>query len=536
MRRFELMIGFALAIAAIVFFYQTVLGLNYTKTALLNLDPHPDADEYFAQACALASEGRPFIKIGYDKLPSRYPPGFPALMLPWLKLLPQTARILAPFRTNQSIGALLLLGTFLFYCRRGNPLVGGLTVVLLATLPAFVNLSRSSISDLSGAAAVLLAYALVYVGLTDRRQWLIYLAALVLGLSINIRTQLLFFSPLLLAAVLFPNPSSLRKRLCHGLVASLFFVLGCSPSLILNYRQFGAPWQTGYDFWLPAADRQHPLFGFGNIAANLTMLWQEMTCQREKFSVANLFGTGTYFVAAFVALAAAGLAMMPRNRFLLCAVFGGSSYFIATTIYYFVDGRFYLPTLFLLTAAAARPVGWAMRNAFAGKKAIAASIIMSLFILSCLGYPSQSGYPRKSNHVQAWDALHSPLARRRSLNFEAAKSVLAYEPEKPAIVLSDIDSAYLNALWGDSLVAAPIDQKHHYSDSPGWHYGQAEAGALVRSGLAHSIAIYSLFPSSRDRDQNLDRLPSQPGYEWTRLPQRDTSNAVMMRLTPRPNS
>ena len=53
---------------------------------LLDLGPYPDAVEYFAQANSILKEGAPTIQIGYDKLPSRYPPGYPLLMIPWLKV------------------------------------------------------------------------------------------------------------------------------------------------------------------------------------------------------------------------------------------------------------------------------------------------------------------------------------------------------------------------------------------------------------------------------------------------------------------
>src|SRR5437763_12885109 len=138
------------------------------------------------------NESAPSIQIGYDKLPSRYPPGYSILMVPWLRFLAHNG-ILAPFRTNQTIGLLLLLGCFALYLRIGRPLAGGLAALLLATQPAFVTYSRSSLSDLSCAAAAVLAFALVYSGLASRRRWPIYCAAVVLGLSLSIRPQFLFF-------------------------------------------------------------------------------------------------------------------------------------------------------------------------------------------------------------------------------------------------------------------------------------------------------------------------------------------------------
>ena len=165
-RRFSLQVatGIFCFVLALLFYYGAVLRIEFNRTAFLDLDPYPDAVEYFAQADSMLKDGAAVIQIGYDKLPSRYPPGYPLLMLPWLKLLPHN-EILAPFRTNETIGLLLLISGFVFYFAIGRPLAGGLASLLLATQPAFVSFSRSSISDLSGGVAIALAFALVYFGL-----------------------------------------------------------------------------------------------------------------------------------------------------------------------------------------------------------------------------------------------------------------------------------------------------------------------------------------------------------------------------------
>src|SRR2546430_15522849 len=126
--------GALLFLCALTFYYFAVLRIDYSKTMLLDLGPHPDATEYFAQAKALGRNAWPYIQIGYDKLPSRYPPGYPVLMLPWLKLLPGGDVVLAPFRTNQTLGLLLLLAVFAFYAYLAMPLTGGFAALLLATL------------------------------------------------------------------------------------------------------------------------------------------------------------------------------------------------------------------------------------------------------------------------------------------------------------------------------------------------------------------------------------------------------------------
>src|SRR5262245_4688547 len=215
-RRFsrQVAIGIFCFVLALLFYYGAVLRINPKRTDFLDLNPYPDAVEYFAQANSILEEGSPTIQIGYDKLPSRYPPGYSILMIPWLRFLPHNG-ILAPFRTNETTGLLLLAGSFILYAGIGRILAGGVASLLLATQPAFISCSRSSISDLSGGAVIVLAFALVYLGLAWRRRLLIYCAAIVLGLSLCIRPQLLFMAPLLIAMALFPANVSLTKWFMH---------------------------------------------------------------------------------------------------------------------------------------------------------------------------------------------------------------------------------------------------------------------------------------------------------------------------------
>src|SRR5215475_1143036 len=192
-RRFSLQLaaGILCFVLSLLFYYGAVLRLDLKQTSFLNLGPSTDAVEYFAQANSILTYGAPTIQISYDKLPSRYPPGYPILMIPWLRFLPHNG-ILAPFRTNQTIGLLLLAGSFMLYFAIGRPVAAGLATLLIATQPAFISFSRSSMSDLSGAAVAVLAFALVYLAIAWRRRWPIYCAAIVLGLSLCIRSALLF--------------------------------------------------------------------------------------------------------------------------------------------------------------------------------------------------------------------------------------------------------------------------------------------------------------------------------------------------------
>jgi 4-amino-4-deoxy-L-arabinose transferase-like glycosyltransferase len=110
-------------------------------------------------------------------------------MLPWLEILRGEDTVLAPFRTSQTMGLLLLLTVFVFYAYLAKPLMGGLAVLLLATLPGFFTFCRSSLSEISASFLIVLAFMFVYLGIKEERRWKIYLSAVLLGLSFTVRIQ-----------------------------------------------------------------------------------------------------------------------------------------------------------------------------------------------------------------------------------------------------------------------------------------------------------------------------------------------------------
>ena len=528
------LIGTLLFVCALAFYYFAVLGIDYHKTPLLDLTPHPDATEYFAQAKALLRDGWPSIQIGYEKLPSRYPPGYPALMLPWLKILPEAEAVLAPFRTSQTAGLLLLLVVFAFYTYLAMPLTGGFAALLLATLPGFFTFCRSSLSDMSASVLIVLAFMFAYLGLKEERRWRIYVSAAFLGLSLNIRMQSLFFAPLLLVMAFFPERGTRLRWLLHCAALPIFFLLAASPGLALNTIEFHSPFKTGYDFWVPWTPNKwsEHRFSLRYLPNNVARLWSELALRRSGFSAANIFGTGTCFVPAFVLLTCVGLLFIRKGRFTFCALLSGLSFLAAALVYSVADIRLYLPLLLLLIAVAALPVTWATENLFTRKRIIVALVVFALFSGACVGYPSRSGYNTSGiDRSQAWDALQFTTPPSESTWFIAQRRFLKVFGRQPGIVLSDIDPVYLNAFFPDWIVAAPLHWKHRYRFSRSWHYGPDEALALVNRGLQESHAVYALFVSRRDMEEKMVRLPHVDGYEWV-LAEDSTAEAAILKLSP----
>jgi hypothetical protein len=153
--------------------------------------------------------------------------------------------------------------------------------------------------------------------------------------------------------------------------------------------------------------------------------------------------------------------------------------------------------------------------------------VLALFLFSCIGYPSQSGFKPKSGRSQAWDGLHYASDNAQSPRYQAQKEFIRTFRDAPGIVLSDIDPPYLNALLPKPFVAAPIDGNHWYRYSRLWHYDKAEAAQLVTNGLGHATPVYALLVPSKDADQDIKRLPLIQGYTWKRSNETDRESVIM---------
>jgi len=524
-------IGVVLFIGALVFYYLSVLTIDYRDTNLLYLG-ESDATHYFAQAKGLLRYGLPSVQIGYDKMPSLWPPGYPALMLPWLKILPETDSILAPFRTNQTIGLLLLCGVFGFYVYLTMPLTGGFAALLLATLPGFFTFCRSPLSDISTSAFVALAFMFAYLGLKEERRWKIYLSAAFLGLSLNIRLQSVFFVPLLLAMPLFPVKGARVRWLLHCLALPIVFAVAASPLLVLNTIQFHSPLKTGYDYYLSPALAKFAVFSWRYIPDNAALLGRELALRPQKFTALNQFGTGTCFVAAFILLACVGVFFIRLNKFVFCAFLAGLSFFALTmSLFPVMYLGYYLPLLMLLVALAVLPVTWAVENLVLRKRTIASLVIFVLFAAAALGCPSRSVDPGlKADRLQSWEALHFSTRPRQSAQFIAQRRFIESVGQAGGLVFSDINPVYLNALFPPGFVAAPLDGKRYTQWRHVVHYDDAQAVALAELGLRRSVPVYALFISTKEFDEKASRLPNVPAYRW--VPAEDTTNAaVILRLT-----
>jgi len=385
-----------------------------------------------------------------------------------------------------------------------------------------------------------------YLGLAEGRRWKIYLSAIFLGLSLDIRVQSLFFAPLLLAMALFPSTGRRLHWFLHCFAVMTVFTLAASPTLVLNAVQFHSPFKTGYDFWLAGGDWpvRSVIFTPSHIPKNVVLLWRELTLHPKLFSAARYFGTGTSIVAPFVLLVCLGMFFIRLNRFVICAFLAGLSFFTLTSsmVPDWVDVRYYLPLLVVLVAVAVLPVTWAAENLFVASRAVSSLAIFVLFAAACLGYPSRSlsntpqvvasGTQTEGNRFQAWDALHFPTPSRPSPWLTAQRYFLEMVGRQPGIILTDINPLFLNAVLPDPFFAAHLDGARYVRFRHVVTYDRAQALALVNRALGQSRPVYALFLSQKEMDEKASRLPQIDGYEWAVVENLPTK-AVILKLSSR---
>ena len=322
--------GLLLLLCALTFYYFAVLRIDYQKTALLDLRPYPDATEYFAQGKELSKGRYAFNTDRIRKAAVKVSAWLSRTDAPMAEDSPSNAFRSGPVSDESDNRPASAFDRVYLLRISGDAINGGVAALLLATLPGFFTFCRSSLSDLSASLFVVLAFMFAYLGFKEERRWKLYLSAVLLGVSLNIRIQSLFFAPLLLVMPLLPVKGMRWRWFLHCAALPVVFVLAASPVLLLNTIQFHSPLKTGYDFWIPYFGEKHLFFLLRYVPRNAGDLWSELSLQPHMYDAANIFGTSTFFVPAFVLLGCVGMFFVRPNWFLCCGLLAGLSSFART--------------------------------------------------------------------------------------------------------------------------------------------------------------------------------------------------------------
>ncbi len=204
--------------------------------------PFPDAHEYLNAAYRLAHglgysttvRDNPYSPHLHQAVnPPRYPPGTSLLLAPFA--------LLGSHPGNIELGARLLAVALVGATGWAAYSLGGwyaalLTALLTATSQFLLVNSRIVMSDVPAALLVVICLPLMRVG----TRWSMYALGFAAGFGLVIRES----GVVVVACVLIVISGRDRLRVAVGAFPPVLALA------IFNWSRFGAPWRTGYDYWL----------------------------------------------------------------------------------------------------------------------------------------------------------------------------------------------------------------------------------------------------------------------------------------------
>lgn len=222
--------------------------------------PWPDTAEYAAEAQALARSGQVYLQIGPHRVRPRYPPGWPLLLTPAIRLGVEGRDL---WRVTALFGAGLawLLG---FLAARASQSLGGAGLLaglfagcVWALAPIAVDLGQTLMSDEPTAFVSVAGLVLAGTGFLRKEKGAVAVltAGLAFGLAATMRSvaALLMIPPLavfLLGGLRLLGARTLLRRAALWTLGAAVF-----PALIvlIQIRSGWPPLQwSGYSFWMPA--------------------------------------------------------------------------------------------------------------------------------------------------------------------------------------------------------------------------------------------------------------------------------------------
>ncbi|NER79347.1 MAG: glycosyltransferase family 39 protein [Leptolyngbya sp. SIO1D8] len=515
---------FALCIA-LTYYYRAVIGIDIFNTYLPDLGPMPDGQEYLAGAISLLNEGRFGFRIGDDFLPSRYPFAYPVLLVPFVYFLEKKAVILAPYLANQTLGIIILIGTFLFFFCQKRFMAAGIAVLLLVTLPAFVIFSRSSMSENLGALTILAIFLLLYLAAKKSNFRYIVFASFILGLSLSVRLQHVLLAPALGAILLINSREASRRKLSIWQLLSvpLAFLVAVTPLLLYNWKTFGSPCSTGYDFWVPGSIA----FKLEFILPNLLPIWNEFSLSQDAYRVAHIFGPGVYLTSPFIFLSIVSIlrGFLSANLKSLAMMIAATVFCVGTLLYrfsneggvYFWDERFIYPLMILSIFPIADFFESSFRQRSFTKIRVKSCLIL-LLLLTLIGFPSIAGYPAKFTFSQTGSLLDRGYLGDRSFMYSTTVEYLeTYDDGTATLIITDMVPFFVNSLLNENATVIPASGAHTFGFSTAqWKFDSDDRDQYIQRFLNKDDRI--IFLSKEKLNTGIDpAFPNIPKQVWKKL-------------------
>ena len=503
-----------LLLAGFGYFSASTIIAPASSTSGQAVQPWPDGAEYLDAAVSLVRGGSYSIHIAGEEHPPRYPFGH-SLWIAGALLLGADAGE-APHLANTIAGAILMALIAAIFWRRSQRLEAGLAVLLLATLPAFVILCRSPMSEITSTLIAVLGVYCLYRYARDGQVLSGSAGAFLLGLGLCFRTSSVLLAVFIPAAILARFvPSGIRQNLRPAirdiLLLGLSLGLGWIPALVYSAVTFGHPLATGYGYWSPFWNAS-TAFDSKFFEPNLIYYWREFAQIETEFTSATTYShglsQGSYFTPAFPLLVLLSLWLLRRHPRLLLFAMAGFGYQLATMFYFFKDARLAFPIMVLAVLLIARALGnLSQRGDGAPRwRGFKIALALPLVLATVIGWPASGGGFETLTLLQNGRA---PLPASVTMD-----DFLQLEIPPPGLVLTDMAPPYVHALLPEGTIVAPLNHDHLYRHNPDvFLYQNRQRGQLLQDALTAEQDVWVLV-GHRDIFSLAEVLAPPEGLAW----------------------
>ncbi len=495
--------AWGLLAGALLFFWSSTGAIPPGATRGWDLQPEPDAAEYFAGAVSLVRGEGYRIHVAGRSLPPRYPPGYSLAQVAAMRV--GVNPLDAPFVVNRTAGLFLILVAFTWLYRRGRPDAAGLAALFTATSPAFIVTTRSPLSEPLSALPAVVALCLLYRGLEGRHLPSMAAAGLLLGFSTFFRISNLVMALAFAAATLAGHgPSRDRLRRCLGYLAGL--AVGLMPGCLYDWWTFGSPWATGYDLWVPHYASWSNAFTLQALPLNARYYLNELLELKTTATVADLYGEGSYLTSVLAALTALSIWRFRRRSSVRALALCGLLSLLPFLFYAFQDARLIYPQLAVLPL----PLAVGSLGLLRDSRSPALRIVTGCLLLAQLSiFPGAHGDPDFDRYLRGTRQVARPRLHDLVSYLETVRDA------GPVLVLTDLNPPYVYALLSGDRVVVPALDRHDY----GWgslRFGENERSDWLSRAAAEGRQILLLFrPRDAGATPPVPPLPS--GWCWQAL-------------------
>jgi hypothetical protein len=418
-----------------------------------SFDPLPDAVEYAVVAANIHTGVGPYLSINHNRIPSRYPFGFPLLIIPFYQLLGDdiaNAYYASVFFGALSIALMFSLARSLF----PGTSVAHWATFFLGSCSLFLTFSALVMSEVCSIFLALLALNLA-ARLRPTSSFICFaLLGLILGYAVLVRTaNILIIAPVQLYLLL-----ERRVRLFSRSLLAIVVALGACAVLLLVYNAhiFGSFVRNGYTIYTPRT-----LFSWDFFRENALPYVQTLALARGGKSI---WLEGPFYGWIIPPLAAFGLVTLQwdRRRSLIAFLAAWvASFYVFYSFYFFYDFRFFLPALPLLFLTAAIGLSRALRSLDGLHRLVVSMLTIALY----LAQPFSGGVsPLRT-------AAHNRTTDTPPANYHHVREINAYMERVGAqpgthFVLSALNLVYHDYYSSKRYTLVPLSQGQEYERAP----------------------------------------------------------------------